>query len=258
VTIRAVIFDLGHTIWDIGPIDEDWLERRYRELHATVCERLGRDDLPSPAEIRAAVWQALRDEIPRGFMTETYAQPPSHVWVGRGCRAVGLELEEALLREISPPLFSGEIDRLICADGTLEAVRDLADAGYALGCVTNTLTDGATIRAMLRRYGFEALMRSVVVSADEGWAKPHPSLFLKAARDLGVAPEDALFVGDSPFHDIGGAKNAGMRAVLTQQYAQRPYEDVSPQPDAIIQHVRELRELIARLDEAGVSAATER
>ena len=52
----------------------------------------------------------------------------------------------------------------------------------------------------------ERLMRSVVVSAEEGWRKPHRSLFEKALRELASVPEEAVFVGDSPTHDIAGAQ----------------------------------------------------
>ena len=117
-----------------------------------------------------------------------------------------------------------------------------------LGCVTNTLADGGAIRAMLRRHDIEDLMRAVVVSADEGWRKPHAMLFEKASIELGVAPQETVFVGDSPVHDIAGAKASGMFAVLTQQYKARPYEHFDPQPDAVISHLRELRQVISRLD----------
>jgi HAD superfamily hydrolase (TIGR01662 family) len=174
-------------------------------------------------------------------------QPPSHVWIDRGFQRLGLKLDEALLREITPPLFASERDALICAEGTLEGVRALHDAGYAIGCITNTLADTPTIREMLHLHGFNELMCSVVVSADEGWRKPHPSLFEKALEQTGAAPHEAVFVGDSPVHDIGGAKAVGMHAVLTRQYVSRPYEGFEPQPDAVIDHVRELVAVIGRL-----------
>jgi FMN phosphatase YigB (HAD superfamily) len=246
--IRAVIFDLGHTVWDIGPVDDAYLARAYDDLHAQLRAHLVRDDLPTATAIRAAVWHVLRDAIPSGFMSADFAQPPSHEWIDRGCRALGLQLEPSLLRRITPPLFAGEIDRLIVADGTAEALHDLAGRGYALGCVTNTLADTPAIRSMLRRYGLEGLMHSVVVSADEGWGKPHPSLFLKAARELDVAPHEAVFVGDSPVHDIRGAKAVGMHAVLTQQYARRPYAEVDPPPDAVIAHLCELPRVIREIE----------
>lgn len=93
-------------------------------------------------------------------------------------------------------------------------------------------------------------MGSVVVSAEEGWRKPHRSLFEKAARELEVAPGECVFVGDSPLHDVAGAKAAGMFGVLTQQYVARPSEGFEPAPDAIIGHLRELADVIARLEAA--------
>ncbi|MHB8375967.1 MAG: HAD family hydrolase [Dehalococcoidia bacterium] len=247
--IRAVIFDLGHTLWDILPDDGTALDRAYAGMRATLIERLGRDDPPDAAALREAVRQALHEAGETYFTNPArLEQPPSHVWVDQGCRALGLRLDAALLREVTPPLFATEIDSLTCADGTLEAVRALAGDGYALGCITNTLADAPAIRAMLRRYEIEELMRSVVVSSEDGWRKPHGSLFEKALRELGIAAREAVFIGDSPLHDIGGAKGAGMHAVLTRQYVARPYAGFEPGPDAVVGHVRELRGVIAAID----------
>ena len=245
--IRAVIFDLGHTIFDIGPHREA-LEAAYAGMRGTLVRRLGRDDVPDAEALQMAVRDVLRDAAESYFTNGTHVdQPPSWTWVDRGCRALGVELPHDLLLEVTPPLFATEVDALICADGTLEAVQALHDAGLALGCVTNTLADRATIGRMLQRHGFDALMRSVVVSAEEGWRKPHASLFQKAMRELGVTPAESIFVGDSPWHDIGGAQAAGMRAVLTRQYVARPYTDADPQPDAVIDHLRELPGVIGAL-----------
>jgi HAD superfamily hydrolase (TIGR01662 family) len=246
--IRAVIFDLGHTLWDIGP-QRGALERAYGDMRATLARRLGRDDLPEAAAFQRAVRDVLAASGETYFMNGAHLdQPQSSEWLDRGCRALGLQLDGALLRELTPPLFSTEIDSLVCADGTHEAVAALAAAGYAIGCITNTLADTAAIRAMLRRHDFEHLMRSVVVSADEGWRKPHPSLFQKAMREMEVQPQESVFVGDSPLHDIGGAKGVGMYAVLTRQYVARPLGEQHPQPDAVIEHVRDLGSVIADLD----------
>ncbi len=250
MTIRAVIFDLGHTLWDIGPQDGA-LERAYAGLRATLVQRLRRDDLPEAAALQAAVRDALFAASETYFTTSTRTdQPPSWTWVDEGCRALGLSLDHDLLREITPPVFATEVDALICAEGTREGVEALVTAGYRIGCVTNTLANGAAIRQMLRNQRMEQLMSAVVVSADEGYRKPHAMLFEKAMRNLDALPGESVFVGDSPLHDIAGAKAAGMHAVLTRQYAARPYEGFEPQPDAVIDHVRELPGVIARLDAA--------
>jgi FMN phosphatase YigB (HAD superfamily) len=90
-------------------------------------------------------------------------------------------------------------------------------------------------------------MGAVIVSSEEGWRKPHPSLFYKALDELAVTPSEAVFVGDSPWHDIAGAKAVGMRAVLTRQYATRQADSGLPRPDAIIGHIRELAGVIEHL-----------
>ena len=252
--IRAVIFDLGHTLWDWDThmADPVALDRAYAAARETLCARLGTDDLPSAEALRRAVGTALKED------GETYFddpgrvdQPPTHTWVDRGWRTLGLHLDEALLREITPPLFATEIHGLICGEGTTEALHDLDAAGYALGCITNTLADDAAIRAMLRLYGIEDMMRCVVVSTEEGWRKPHPLLFERAMRSLAIDhPSEALFVGDSPRHDIAGAAAAGMRTALTTQYVTRSLDGCDARPDATIRHLRELRGVIASLDAA--------
>jgi putative hydrolase of the HAD superfamily len=251
--IRAVIFDLGHTLWDIGP-HTPALERAYDDLHRTLIARLQRDDLPDARAIQRSVYDVLVES------SETYfggaasdiaklEQPPSHTWLDAGLRRLDLALDEALLRELTPPLFCTEFESLICHDGTIDALHDLAAEGYAVGCVTNTLADAAGIRRMLRKFACEDLMQSVVVSAEAGYRKPHPSLFRAALADLGADAAEAVFVGDSPWHDIAGAQAVGMRAVQTTQYATRPPID-GVTPDATIAHLRELRGVIVDLDSA--------
>lgn len=249
MTIRAVIFDLGHTLWDILPDTSGALDRAYEELHATLCARLGHNALPPPAVIHSAVGDVLKATAEDYFAARRMDEPPPHTYLEIAFRRLDVNVNESILRDVCPPIFATELDRLDCAEGTLDAVRALHAEGYAIGCITNTVTSSATIREMLRRHGFDAIMRSVVVSSEEGWRKPHPSLFEKALRELGVAAGEALFVGDSPWHDIEGAQNAGMRAVLTRQYVARPTDGFA-QPDATIDHVQELRDVIARFDKA--------
>jgi FMN phosphatase YigB (HAD superfamily) len=244
MTIRAIVFDLGHTLWDITP-QPAALERAYVELRSALVQRLRSTDLPEAPSFQRAMRDVLHEAA------KTYAndsldlrEPPPHEWLGQACERLGVAVDAAMLREVAPPLFATEIDGLVVGAGTHEAVAGLARAGYRLGCITNTLADTNTIRAMLRKQGFESMMASVVVSTEEGWRKPHRQLFDRSTRELDVAPDEAVFVGDSPVHDIGGAKSAGLRAILTRQYVERPYPEGVPAPDAVIGHLSELHEVL--------------
>lgn len=247
--IRAVVFDLGHTLWDITPGDGSELDRVYLEFRTALAQHLGEGAVPEATALRAAITTALSADADTNLTTgPVLEQPPTHHWVRVGLRSLELEVDDALLRELTPPLFATEIDRLVCHDGTVESLLELLDHGLALGCVTNTLADGSAIRQMLENHGLLSIMGSIVVSSEEGYRKPHPALFEKALAELGVAKDETLFVGDSPYHDIGGAKAVGMRAALTRQYVSRPWIEGVPQPDATIDHVRELRDVVDRMN----------
>lgn len=59
-----------------------------------------------------------------------------------------------------------------------------------------------------------ALLDGVVTSAEAGVAKPAVEPFARALALAGVAPEQALHVGDTPALDLAGARAAGIPALL--------------------------------------------
>jgi len=56
------------------------------------------------------------------------------------------------------------------------------------------------------------------ISARVGYQKPHPAIFEHALDLLGVAPEDAIHVGDDPEADVLGARRAGIEPVLIDRH----------------------------------------
>lgn len=76
--------------------------------------------------------------------------------------------------------------------------------------------------------------------------KPSPAFFARALDDMGVAPEDAVMVGDDIVTDIGGSKNTGMHAVLvrTGKYQEELLEQRKVMPDVVIDSVAALREVV--------------
>jgi FMN phosphatase YigB (HAD superfamily) len=47
--------------------------------------------------------------------------------------------------------------------------------------------------------------------------KPHPSIFEAALQQVGATAAQSVMVGDSLAHDIEGARQLGMRAVLVSR-----------------------------------------
>jgi HAD superfamily hydrolase (TIGR01509 family) len=88
--------------------------------------------------------------------------------------------------------------------GAVEAVHALTARGLATAVVSNW---DIGLHGHLRRLGLDL---PVVTSAEAGAPKPDPAIFRLALARLGVAPDRALHVGDSPA-DEEGARAAGMQ-----------------------------------------------
>jgi HAD superfamily hydrolase (TIGR01549 family) len=125
-------------------------------------------------------------------------------------------------------------------------LRELRRRGYRLGLLSNVAAPSTVCRAELRRLGLEPLLECCTFSSEIGLRKPHPAIFQKALEALGnakpVEPKSVVYVGDSPRWDVGGAKAAGMRAILFRsRAADWPESDYHAyKPDAIIDRLDEL------------------
>lgn len=70
------------------------------------------------------------------------------------------------------------------------------------------------INIVLERFGWQNYFDTVVSTDHVAYkGKPDPAVFLYAARQLGVAPEECVVVEDSE-NGLEAAKNAGMRCVI--------------------------------------------
>lgn len=79
--------------------------------------------------------------------------------------------------------------------------------------------------------------------------KPSPAFFHMALESLGLAPGEVVMVGDDIEADIGGAQDAGLRAIQveTGKYSDRDREHPTVTPDECIASVVDLPALIARM-----------
>ena len=83
-----------------------------------------------------------------------------------------------------------------------------------------------------------------VISVSEANAfKPHRATYEMAARRMGVAMEEVLFIANHEF-DCVGAKAAGMHAAFIDR-RRRPFARWSWQPDLIVRSMAELADVLA-------------
>ncbi|MBS1241531.1 MAG: dehII [Gemmatimonadetes bacterium] len=116
-------------------------------------------------------------------------------------------------------------DRSVAAyPGVVEMIAAVRGAGVRTALVTSKNREGA-LRG-LRVVGLEGTMEVVIGADDVTNHKPHPEPVQRAAEVLGIAPKDALFVGDST-HDMSSGRAAGARtgAVLWGPFTR---DDLAP------------------------------
>ena len=93
-------------------------------------------------------------------------------------------------------------------------VKKLRSLGIKTAIVTNVAVDRLAFqRNKIDTMGLTPLFDAIVLSGEVGVHKPDRRVFDHAAKLLGVANEECIFVGDNPYGDITGALNAGMNAV---------------------------------------------
>jgi putative hydrolase of the HAD superfamily len=105
-------------------------------------------------------------------------------------------------------------------DGVADAIRLLANEGIRVAVVSNS--DGS-VRDSLGRARLLDLFEFVIDSHEVGVSKPDPGIFVAALERMRLHPEDAWYIGDSVFHDVNGARAAGLaRAILVDPYQLGP------------------------------------
>ena len=96
--------------------------------------------------------------------------------------------------------------------GVEDLLADLVQEGWTWGIVTNKVTRFTT--PLVRHLALEQHSAVVVCGDTTAHSKPHPEPLLHAAREVGIAPQHCLYVGDDQ-RDIIAGQAAGMKTIAT-------------------------------------------
>jgi len=242
---HAVTFDCwGTLLLDSPASDERYRDRRlagFQRILKTIGVEVRRRELNEAYEASgrwlARTWQQRRDvpvsEHIHEILTTLDPTLPERLDPARLSALTEAYAHPALLA--SPELDRG-------AAGTLET---LATRGLAVGVVSNVMrTPGSTLRQIFDRSGLLVWMKVLTFSDECGIRKPDPEIFRLTLRQVGVAPEDAVHVGDDPILDVEGARAAGMAVI---QLAPSGRATAPVKPDAVISSLREVPAALDRL-----------
>ena len=199
---RAVLFDAGGTL-----AHPDW----ERLAHLARLET-GRSF--DTVEMRRRLYESLR--AVDGRLSEeairAHTRRPGWVFNDMFC---ALDVDEATCARLAAQILATHSERHLWCGLDPDAPRvivELKRAGLEVAVISNT--EDGRLEEMLKLLEIAAHFDLLVDSHVVGLRKPDAAIFHYTLEQLNIAPHEAVYVGDSYGHDVLGAQNAGLRAIL--------------------------------------------
>jgi putative hydrolase of the HAD superfamily len=213
---KAILFDLDDTLWPIAPVIVQAEQALYAWL-ATHAPRVAS--------------QFTIDSLRQARLALLARQPEFHLDLGALRRAGLLAAfeqagEDAAKVELAMNAFFAARNAVTPYDDVLPGLLRLKDR-VLVGSISNGNAD-------LQAIGLSHHFKVSVAAHQLGCAKPDAAIFHAACRALGVAPQDAVYVGDDVLLDVQGAQRAGLRAVWMNRTGSDKHLEHEVVPDATV------------------------
>lgn len=182
--MKAAIFDMDGILIDSEPL---WRQAE-RQIFAAVGLELSEAECERTMGLRS-------DEVIRYW----YARAP---WPGPSPNEIDDRLTvrmQQLIAEHGRPM-----------PGVESAIAAVRRAGLRMALATSSRPE--LIGAVLGRLGLDGSFEVTRSAVDELRGKPDPAVFLRAARELGVAPAECVVIEDSRA-GVEAGRAAGMRVI---------------------------------------------
>ncbi len=202
----TLVFDVGGTLLHFDHVQMQQVYLKAAQACGTTLDplRVGavleqlEGELPTLAQHRAL---SLEVDFGKTFWEDFYAE---------GFRRLGVsaDVTEAVA-QIREQFMRGEFEVLF--DDTLLALNELRTRNVQMGILSNF---SPNLEDLLRKLGIHDYFRFFVVSSIVGVEKPDKKIFDLAVNAANRPRSETLYIGDSIFHDMEGARAAGIAGVL--------------------------------------------
>ena len=232
-SIEGVIFDWGGTLSRWAEVDlEDMWRVAAQHIHPDDPDNLIRRLI----EIEGRFWKDVEATQTSAHLSDVFAL---------ATHELGIDIAEAVVEEALQHHLDSWTPHISHDPEAVGVLEELREMGLKIGLLSNTLWPRAFHEHFLERDGLIDLIDVRLYTSDMARTKPHPSVFVAAMEALELRdPSAVVMVGDRPFDDIGGAKGAGMCAVLRPNPAINALS--GPDPDATIESLPELLPVVRR------------
>jgi HAD superfamily hydrolase (TIGR01509 family) len=236
---QTILFDFGGTLFSYGTIR--------KRLGATIRaaakqldpEKTGREIGRAYGVASSEAWGGLTDQPyynHKDMMVESY-----RIFA----RELGHEASDDFLARMYEDVRLSMVENFQLREDCLSTLTRLRERGLGLAIVSNI--DDDYLVPMIERCGIAPYLDRWTSSEEAQSCKPDPGFFLHCAKLADCEPERALYVGDSPFHDVKGARGVGMStALIVEEGVTAPgqSDEQPPEPDHTIRQLSELLDIV--------------
>jgi putative hydrolase of the HAD superfamily len=216
--VKAILFDLGETLINFGKIDTAAFFKESARCSYNFLRQTGQPVCG----------------FQRYYLRNIFAIRVMYVWSylhGRDFDSLGLlrtigikrgyKLSEQQWQQFAWCWYE-PLSKIATTEPDIrQTLSKLRDAGLKLGIVSNTFVTGSSLDRHLKEFGIFEFFPLRIYSHETPWRKPNVKIFNEAARQLGLEPQEIIFVGDRFDNDIKGALKAGMIPVLKAAYTNK-------------------------------------
>jgi 2-haloacid dehalogenase len=176
-----------NVVFDIGNVLLHWDPRHlYRKIFADPGEMEW-----FLAHVCNAEWN-LKQDLGRSFADAVAEASAAHPRLAREIEAFDRRWHETLPAAI---------------EGSVAILKELHQAGRPLYAITNF--NAEKFRETRARFAFLAQFRDIVVSGEEGIAKPDAEIYRRLTRRNAMDPRACLFIDDNEAN-VAAARDSGM------------------------------------------------
>ena len=125
--------------------------------------------------------------------------------------------------------YSEEAVRLVCSKrraalgdsfsnipkASTDLLSELHARGIQIGLISNCFSDECELIKASALYPY---FDAVKLSYEQGICKPDPAIYFRMTAELGVEPQECLYVGDGGSRELYAARDAGMKALQAQWF----------------------------------------
>lgn len=216
--IKAVVFDMDGVIFDS--------EKLYRKHWMITGKEYGidEDEMQSLCNLIAGATREHNEKLMKSHFGEDFDYG---------------SFREKTMNRMDAEILANGVD---LKPGVKELFQYLKENGYKIALATSTAEERASRN--LKNAGILDAFDKIVYGGTVPNGKPAPDIYLKACKELGIAPSEAMGVEDS-INGVKSSSAAGLYTVMVIDLIE-PTEEIRPLADQIYNSLFDIIELLKR------------